>query len=50
MVHFIKSATHPFLVSLTRVQPQNPSVHLYYEYAPLKFEPWLLGVNEDLAE
>lgn len=49
MIHFIKSATHPYLVNLTRVHEESPTVHLYYEYAPFKLEPWLLAVNENLA-
>lgn len=49
MVHFIKTAAHPYLINLLNVEESPAQVHLFYEYVPLKLEPWVLGVSHDLT-
>jgi hypothetical protein len=49
MVHFIKIAKHEHLVNIIQVKEGGDCVELYYEYAPLKLERWIIDVNEEIA-
>lgn len=45
MLHFLHVARHPNLVNIHEIAKEKRSVEIYYEYAPLKLEKWLLDVN-----